>query len=363
MKKNLQTPVQTLLDELTSTGLDRGLQVAVYLKGELVVDAWSGVADHQTGRAVDGETLFPVFSVSKGMTATIIHQMAERGLLAYDRPIADVWPEFAANGKESITLRQALNHSSGIPHMPQGVGFSHLADWQKICAEVADLTPVFPPGSHAEYHAITYGWIVGEVACRVSGKTFPQLLHEQISSPLGLNDLYIGIPDAVASRVAVLEEKNLQTPDGDPFQSSSVPGWLGPLHAFMNRADMQRASIPASSGIMSARAIARHYAALLPGGVEGVELLSPARLREATQSQGLNNAEGEAASWALGYQRYEHYSMPDSEVKAFGHGGYGGSLGFGDAGRGLAVGVAKNFLNSGNAAERIYQVLVENLER
>lgn len=359
MKQNsLQTKIQDFLDRLTAGGTQRGLQVAVYQEGELVVDAWSGVADPATGEPVRGDTLFPVFSTSKGMAATLAHRAVERGLLSYDRPIAKVWPEFGANGKEKITLRQALNHSSGLPNMPTGIGFGDLADWEAMCRAVAGLAPVFPPGSRAQYHAITYGWIVGETVRRVDGRSFPQQLHEDIAVPLGVEeDLFIGIPGHVESRVAVLEEPDA-APPGDDAQPSPVPGWLGTLVSFMNRPDMRRACLPASTGIMTARAIARHYAALLPGGVDGVELLPPARVLEATAPQGLLIPEGTDSPWALGYARQPQCAIPGAERPAFGHGGYGGSMGFADPGRKLAVGLTRNAFNKENVNDLLLQVLL-----
>jgi len=354
----LQTKIQHFLDRLTSAGTQRGLQVAVYREGELVVDAWSGVADPRTGEPVRGDTLFPVFSTSKGMAATLAHQAVERGLLAYDRPIAEVWPEFGANGKEKITLRQALNHSSGLPNMPAGIGFPDLADWDAMCRAMAGMAPVFPPGSRAQYHAITYGWIVGETVRRVDGRSFPQHLHEAIAAPLGVeNGMFIGIPDPVESRVAYLEEPDVVPPQDDSTPSP-VPGWLGTLVSFMNRPDMRRACLPASTGIMTARAIARHYAALLPGGVDGVELLPPQRVREATAPQGLLNPEGTESAWALGYARQPQCSLPGAEVPAFGHGGYGGSMGFADPGRKLAVGLTRNGFNKENVNDLLLQELL-----
>lgn len=360
MSVSVQKTIQDLLDAMVAEGSERGVQVCVYQDGRLIVDAWSGVADFQSGRQVDGDTLFPIFSVTKGMAATIVHRVVERGLLSYDTPIAQAWPEFAQNGKDAITLSQGLNHSAGIPHMPQEIGFSDVADWNRICSAVAGLAPIFPPGSRTEYHAITFGWIVGEPACRVTGKSFPQLLEEEIAAPLELDGMYVGIPDKVAGRVAVLEEYNLPVPPEDPYQPSSVPGWLGPLHEFMNRPDMQRACIPGSSGIMNARSIARHYAALLPGGVDGIELLPPARVRGACDFKNPLDSQGEPPVWPLGYQLHDRYSV--SGEKAFGHGGYGGSMGFADPGRKLAVGIAKNLLNTGNTADRIFDALAAALE-
>ncbi|MDD5199138.1 MAG: serine hydrolase [Terrimicrobiaceae bacterium] len=344
---SIQNVIQSLLEQLTAdTGVagERGLQVAVYHDGELVVDAWAGIADHQTGKTVDGGTLFPAFSVIKGMAATVIHRLAERGILSYDAPIAELWPEFAAQGKEHITLRQGLNHTAGLPYMPTGIGYSELANWDRMCAAIADLTPAWPPGSHSEYHAITYGWIVGEPACRATGRSFPALMREEIAKPLGIEAMYLGIPDEVESRVALLEEYNEQFIPPNDAQPQSIPGWVQPLHTMMNRSDMRRACLPATSGIMNARAIARHYAALLPGGVDGVELLPPERIREAIAWQKLDGPSEGHSVRLLGYQ-----PMGTSEegvpVTMFGHGGYGGSTGFADLDRRLAVGVTKNLFN------------------
>ncbi|MFZ4682731.1 MAG: serine hydrolase domain-containing protein [Terrimicrobiaceae bacterium] len=362
MKNDAQTRIQNLLDRLTADGSQRGLQVAVYREGELIVDAWSGVSDHRTGASVRGDTLFPVFSVSKGMAATLAHQAVGRGLLTYDQPLSAIWPEFAAHGKEGITLRHALNHSAGVPHLPQGIGFADLADWDRMSAAVAQLVPVSEPGSRAEYHAITYGSLVGEAVRRADGRSFSRLLREEIAVPLGLEGMYVGIPNDVESRVAFLEEYDL-APPADDSQPSSVPAWLGPLHAFMNRPDMRRACLPASSGIMNARAIARHYAALLPGGVEGIELLPPGAVREATAWQGLKNPQGEDSPFALGYQMLPGLSAPGSAGAPFGHGGYGGSLGFAEMGSRLAVGLTRNLFNKQNVADLVVAELNATFEK
>lgn len=355
---NDDTPkrIQDLLDKLTAEGAERGVQMTVYRDGELFVDAWAGVADHRSGELVNGDTLFPVFSVTKGVTATIVHQAVEKGLLSYDMPIAEVWPEFAAHGKGHITLRQGLNHSAGIPHVPHRVDFEDFGNWDKMCAAVADLAPVFPAGSRVEYHAITYGWIVAEPVCRVTGKTFPQLLKEQIAEPIGEPGMYAGdLPEEALSRVAHLEEYELDPPPADPLAPSSVPGWIGPLHAFMNRRDMRQACLPASTGIMSARAIAKHYAALLPGGVDGVELLSQDRIRLALEPQGLLKESGEEGTWRLGYHGYKDQAPPGSERVAFGHAGYGGSLGFADPNRRIAVGITRNLLDGDESVKLLLQ--------
>jgi len=360
--KDVQATMQGVLDRCVAEGRERGVQLTAYLNGELIVDAWAGVADAETGRLVDGETLFPVFSVSKGITATIIHLLAERGMLSYDMPIAMVWPEFAAQGKGSITVRHVLSHTAGVPMMPQGIGYRELVDWDTMCADIAKLHPISAPGAEHCYHALTYGWLMGEVAQRVDGRPFSQLLHDEIRVPLGLTDsLFMGIPDAVEPRVAVLEEycspNEPVLPDDNMPQS--IPGWIQPLSTMMNRSDTRRACLPAATGIFTARALARHYAALLPGGVDGVELLPPHRVRQVTQPQlPTDNPMAEPIScYSLGYQRFSDACLP-----VFGHGGHGGSIGFADLTYGLAVGLTKNRFSPNYAHDEIVQALRDALD-
>lgn len=205
--KNVQQHMQQVLEQLVEEGRERGVQLTAYLDGELLVDAWAGIDDVATGRPVDGETLFPVFSVTKGVAATLIHLLVERGKLTYDTPIAEVWPEFSAHGKDGITVRHALSHTAGLPYMPPGIGYAEVVDWQAMCTAIAQLHPVTPPGVQTYYHAVTYSWLVGEVAQRVDGRPFAQQLEEEICRPLGITgSMFVGIPDEVEPRVAVLED-------------------------------------------------------------------------------------------------------------------------------------------------------------
>jgi CubicO group peptidase (beta-lactamase class C family) len=345
---------------LVREGHERGIQLAAYLDGKLVVDAFAGVADPTTNRPVDGETLFPVFSVTKGIAATLMHLLVERGKVAYDTPIAKYWPEFAAHGKGGITVRHALNHTAGLPFMPMGIGYREICNWDAMCAAMARLEPVSPPGDQMAYHAVTYGWLVGEVMRRADGRLFARMLSDEICAPLGIRDLFVGIPDAVESRVAVLDEvfEPGKEPSLDDSKPRDVPGWMQPLHTMMNRPDSRRACIPASNGIMSARALARHYAALLPGGVDGVELLPASRVREATQLQKPRlRPDAEPPLRGLGYMVGTNISEFGASPTAFGHGGYGGALGFADPARRLAVGLTKNLYSAKGAQGRVLNEL------
>jgi CubicO group peptidase (beta-lactamase class C family) len=337
MAKNLQDTIQSLLNSYVAEGKQRGAQVAVYLEGQLVVDAWGGIADVRTGRPVEGDTVFPVFSTTKGIFATVIHILAERGRLDYDTPIAAYWPEFAAHGKEAITLRHALSHTSGVPYMPEGVTLEQISDWDFMCAALADMNPSSSAGAKQVYHPVTYGWLLGEVARRVEGRHVPQLLKEEICEPLGMSGLYCGIPAELEPETAFLELiPNPPVEAGPP--PHGVSPCMQPLHEWMNCAESRRTPQPGSTGIMSARAVARHYAALLPGGVDGVELLPPERVRLAMAEQvPTGGYEKGSGRWGLGYGLGLWGS-----ASAFGSAGHGGSTGYIELPRRLAVGITRN---------------------
>lgn len=358
---DIQQHMQNCLDDAVRTGREQGIQLAVYVDGKLVVDAWAGTAD-DAGTPVHGDTLFPVFSVTKGFAATLAHLMAERGKISYDTSVADVWPEFAAHGKSKIQFKHILGHSSGLPYMPLGIGYHEINNWRMMCNAIADMNPVWPAGEQVMYHAVTFSWLVGEVIQRVSGQSFAEFLKQEISIPLGVtNNLFVGIPDSVEPRVALLNEifDPGKEPHVDDTRPQAIPGWLQPLHTMMNRPDTRRACIPASNGIMTARALAKHYAALLPGGVDGVELLPPERIRQATRLTVPTGNMPSPLRMSLGYILGE--GSTDAYVTSFGHGGYGGSNGFADPTHRLAVGLTKNLFSSKSAHGDILAQLKKEL--
>jgi CubicO group peptidase (beta-lactamase class C family) len=283
MRNDLQQQVQEAIDELVATGAERGLQVAVYRHGELVVDAVAGVADPATGRRVTSDTPFFSFSIGKGVASTVLHVLAERGALRYDTPIVELWPEFGAHGKETATVRHALSQSAGVPGLPAGLTIADLCDWEKMCALIADAEPWWQPGTKIGYHALTFGYIVGEIIRRAAGKRLSQVLYEEVAGPLGVGDeLFFSVPESERGRLARLEdaeggqERRAAPPADSPLLKLGPPE--ATTAAFGNRADVLAAEIPAG-GTVTARAVARMYAALL-GEVDGVRLISPERLRE-----------------------------------------------------------------------------------
>jgi CubicO group peptidase (beta-lactamase class C family) len=242
--------------------------------------------------------------------------------------------------------------------MPTGIGHAELCNWETMCAAIADLKPISPPGMVYAYHAITYSWTVCEVARRVDGRPFAQMLHDEICVPLHITqEMFVGIPDEAEPRVAILEAKDdpsANQPLPHDATPQAIPALVQPLHVWMNRPDARRACIPASNGIMTARAIARHYAALLPGGVDGIELLPPERIRLATEPQWPGNHQ--PGSPPPGHRLGYGVGTPFSAT-GFGHGGYGGSIGFADVEPGLAFGFTRNRFVSDTSLPRIVETL------
>jgi len=353
MQSGLNDIVQIVLDELVSSGVELGLQVAAFVNGELVVDCWAGVADEATGRLVDGDTLFTSWSTTKGFVATCVHLLAERGRIAYDTPIAHYWPEFAAAGKEAVTVRQALSHTAGVPQMPDGVTPEMLTNWDAMVAAIAGHELLWEPGTKFGYHAFTFGWILGELVQRVDGRPIAQFAREELCAPLGIDDFFLGISDSEEPRVAPLESALPPSPEDLPeIERQIAPPEVTTAEVF-NRPDVRRAVIPGAGGIMTARAVARHYAMLAGGGMlHGVWLLSPERVDEirTPQTEHLLDLFGAKDVMGLGYKlggnAAEGRAPAMGEPGTFGHAGHGGSLGFADPARGLAFGLTKNRLRA-----------------
>jgi CubicO group peptidase (beta-lactamase class C family) len=351
MNHQANEKVRLRLEQLVGNGEELGLQVAAYHRGRLVIDAWAGLAETATRRKVDGDTLFTVFSTTKGILYGAIHLLAERGKLGYDKRVARYWPAFAANGKAGITVAQVLDHSAGVPQMPDGLTVEDLCSWNRMCAALAELHPLWEPGSRTGYHGYSNGWILGEVLRRIDGRPVPQFVREEICGPLGLKSLFLGIPDSVEARVALLVDAPPPDPARafPPLMERAIPPYLPAAAVLFNRPEVRRACIPAAGGIMNARDLARYYASLTPSGADGIHLLSAPRVALATRERrrdldqciGLEIRKG--LGWFLPGPNAE--GIPDS-TGAFGHPGAGGSVGYADPARDLAVGFAKTLLVS-----------------
>ena len=279
IRPDANAKVQAAIDVAIREGREIGLQVAAYLGEELVVDAWGGLADPASGRNVEGDTLFNVYSVTKAVAATALHLQADRGLIQYDAPIAHYWPEYATNGKGKTTVRDALTHRACIPQMPEAVTPELMCDWSWMTEQIAQLTPLAEPGTKTLYLSMTFGWIIGELVRRTDPqrRSLGRFVREEIAQPLGIEDLWIGIPDRVEPRVAKQIDAMIPVPAEylPPLFLASMPQQVALTPVAFERPDVRRAEVAGVGGIFTARSEARFWAMLAnDGALNGVRILS-----------------------------------------------------------------------------------------
>ena len=348
---------------------DVGAACCVYVAGRPVVDIWAGTADAVTGRPWERDTLQLVFSTTKGATAVCAHLLAQRGALDLDAPIATVWPEFAANGKDAISLRTVMSHRAGLAAIDGDLTLADVLAWDPVVEAIAAQAPNWEPGTLHGYHVRSYGFIVGEVVRRVTGRTIGRFFSDEIATPLGL-DFWIGLPAAEEARVAaiVLPHPGIRELMAAFYPPGSLPGraMAGPSNLFAyddmwNEPALHAAELPSSNGIGTARAIARMYAATvgpLDGGLgDGVRLLDDTTIADAARerSDGPDLITGMPLRIATGFMLAPTLG-PSAPVHAFGHSGAGGSLGLADPDSGIGFGYVMNRMVLGDVdlrADRI----------
>lgn len=342
-----------------------GAQLCVYRKGLPVVDVWTG-RDTANGRPYDGDTLTVLMSCTKGAVAVCVHKLVERGELDLVTPIGRWWPEFAQNGKDGVTLAHVLTHASGLFGYEVGGGMDGRSalDWDRATGALASMRPYWPPGSAYLYHFITYGFLIGEVVRRATGKTIGRQFAELVAEPLGL-DLWIGLPQDQQHRVAPHLAPTARQSRADVLKTFAALGIHPDNHLIQGLAETMEstnelidimmtpegraAEIPAGNGVGNARALARMYAACI-GEVGGVRLLRPETVEAARtpQTDGIGGPAplptappGDAQRFGLGFELPRRL-IPMLGQGSFGHPGAGGRIGFADPECGFAVGYACN---------------------
>ena len=333
---------------------DVGAAFSLYHRGVKVVDLWGGVADEETGRPWAEDSIVLVFSSTKGATAICAHLLAQRGELDLDAPVAEYWPEFAAAGKQDIPVRWLLSHEVGLPVFDNPMTAEEWLSWEAPVKALAAQRPVWEPGTAHGYHAGTYGWLVGEVVRRISGKSVGTFFADEVAGPLGL-DFWIGLPENEESRVVPMIGIDLQDSDVDEqalterrrtlLETARDPDSLLNRPSTTTAPDMNSrafhaAEIPAGNGITDARSLARMYASLIGDGVDGVRLLNDETVARASteQANGRDEVMGIETRFGLGFSLDGTYGGES----AFGHGGAGGSLGFADPKAEIAFGYVMN---------------------
>jgi CubicO group peptidase (beta-lactamase class C family) len=349
-----------------------GAACCVYRGGEPVVDLWGGTTTAGGEVPYTDRTLQMVASATKGALAIVAHRLTERGELDLDAPVVRYWPEFAAEGKADLPVRWLLSHQAGLPALHRVLSAQDIAGWTVPVAALAAEPPAWAPGTDHGYHAITYGWLVGEVVNRVTGATCGQVFAEEVARPLGL-DLHIGLPPAEHHRVAPLIPAP-PPPDGRSdeltarlLDPDSIAHWafLIPtgLFTIMNDPVVWAAELPAANGMGTAHALARLYAAVI-GEVDGVRLLAPGSVARATEEQcrGIDRVVGYETAYALGFQLPFPF-RPMAGPGSFGHYGLGGSVGFAHPGHGFTFGYTVNQMGPGTPADRRSVPLVDAVVR
>jgi CubicO group peptidase (beta-lactamase class C family) len=314
-----------------------GAACAVYRGGKLIADLWGGLADPATGRPWQRDTITLVFSAAKGPTATCINRLVEAGRLDVDIPVARYWPEFGCNGKEGITTRQVLSHRAGLAAVDGDLTLEEVLAWDPVVEAIAAQAPNWEPGSEHGYHARSFGWILGELVRRITGKSIGALIADEIAAPLGLR-YWVGLPAELLADCATLVPPEggsnavaeLLGADSLTARVMGGPSDLFGYNEMWNRPDVLAAEMPSSNGVGDARSLARFYAALV-GEVDGVRLLGEEQLARACelQSRGPDKVIFHETCFGLGYG-LQPALAPRAGPNSFGHPGAGGALAFAD---------------------------------
>jgi CubicO group peptidase (beta-lactamase class C family) len=366
---DFQRVADALERQLPRAGRGGGAAVCVYHRGEKVVDCWGGSRD-EDGNPWQEDTLSVSYSTSKGVASTMVHILVDRGLIDYEDPVCEVWPEFAASGKHEITLRHLLCHEAGLYDIRSVVDHAgRMLDWRYMAEALADAAPAHEPGASHGYHALTYGWLVGELVQRLTGKPYAEALESEIAQPLGLDGLFVGLPAHQMHRRARLILPDIMKRGGSAIDrveryangmkrllrlarirvdavamaQALIPRGMDEVD--FNSEEFVSASIPAANGMFTARSLARMYAMLANDGeLNGVRLLRRETVWHATevQNRGVGRVIPLPMHWRLGYHRVPTFGprVPNG----FGHFGFGGSGAWADPDRELAVALT---LNSG----------------
>lgn len=341
-----------------------GAAVAVYAGGDLVVDLWGGIADPGAQSAWQQDTLSVIFSCSKGIVTLCVYALVQDGLLELDAPVARYWPDFAQNGKGAITVRTALSHQGGLPTVEAKLSFEQVLAWTPVIDALAAQAPRWEPGTGFFYHALTFGWLGGEIIRRVSGQMPGDFLQSRFAGPLGL-DTWIGLPADQLNRLAPVIDA---TPSTDPDvlaeqatfalteastigqRAVSLDGALmppaGSWAAAFNRPALAQAQLPGGNGISTARGLAGLYSAAVHGPDR---FLSADSVSDAVvvRSEGAPLFAGQPGDrWGTGFVVSTADTGPLLGPRSFGHGGAGGKAAFGDDGHDVGFAYLNNWMGT-----------------
>ncbi|KAJ0556013.1 putative carboxylesterase [Helianthus annuus] len=414
VNSEVEAKLRALLVQLGYADKILGIQVCAYKDGNVIIDTAAGVLGNYDPSPVQPDTLFPVFSVTKGVTAGILHWLVDKGKVKLEEKVANIWPEFSSNRKDLIKVHHVLNHTSGLQNALSSLVQDNpmvLCDWEECLKRVAMVAPESEPGQQQLYHYLSYGWLCGGIIQHASKRKFQDILEEAMVHPLNVEgELYIGIPQGVESRLATLTldtndlNKLAEVSSPTSISSSSSPPMfqfdiLAGLVPFFNTLNVRRAILPAANGHCSARALARYYATLLDGGVVPPPHSSlsqpplgshPHHPKDTSNNKkhggnsktnNLNDFKIFSSQKAklhdsfLGIGDYENLALPngdfglgfkrvcskDGSLIGFGHSGLGGSTAYCDISNRFAISVTLNKLSFGSVTRDIIQFVCSEL--
>src|SRR5262245_9533500 len=355
-------PVRDAFERNLAGGREVGAAVAVYQRGRPVVALSGGSFDEAGSRPYTDDTLQLVFSTTKGIAALAVALCVERGLLDYDAPVVDCWPEFGAAGKERITVAQLLSHQAGLPVVDGSLTMDQVLDWDHMVGRLAAQAPIWEPGTAHGYHAVTFGWLAGELVRRVDpkGRTLGGVVADELTGRIGA-EAWIGLPEEHEVRVSPLVTS---PPQADPAVVALMRQLLGPDSltgraiflggaftlgdAVWNSPRLHAAEVPAANGIATATALARLYAAAI-GEVDGVRLLHPATIERAGTAVTPKDEPDQVlvfpTTFGMGFMTSGMFT-PMLGPGSFGHPGAGGSLAFGYPEAEIGFGYVMNRMDS-----------------
>nr|XP_043629095.1 uncharacterized protein LOC122600448 [Erigeron canadensis] len=401
VNSDVETKLRRFLVELGNANKILGIQVCAYKDGEVIIDTAAGVLGKDDPRPVQPDTLFPCFSATKGVTAGMVHWLADKGKLKLEENVTNFWPEFGTNGKDQIKVNHILNHTAGLHNVLATIPEDDptlFCNFDECLKHIAVAAPETEPGHFQFYHSLSYGWLCGGIIEKASGKKFQEILEEAFVRPLNVEgEFYIGIPPGVESRLATvtIDEnviswyvKLLETTDA--ISSKRSFSTISNIVKISNTLDVRRAIIPGGNGQFSARALARYYATLVDGGVVPPRHSSslpplgsyphnpmfPSRKTDEVETNIFNNSKENTHDAFLGRGDYKDLILPngmfglgfrrvktaDGSIIGFGHAGFGGSTGYCDINNRFVIGVTFNKLHSGDLTGEIVRFLCSELD-
>ena len=325
--------VEELFNQQIETGVHPGAALAVYRHGLPVLDLYNGLADEETGKPVSEDTMFVLYSSTKGVTSACLHILWERGKFDWDDTVASYWPGFAQKGKETVTIRHVMTHQSGFPDTPSHMTWERWHDWDAAVEAMEQIPLDYKPGRVIAYHPRNFGWVVGELVRRIDGRPIDQFVREEITGPLSIEEFHLGIDPSMEGRVSKLHAME------DCDRTSQVN--------IYNRPEVHTAVLPAGGGIATARGLARFYAMMAGGGtLDGVTTMKPETVAAVTeqQSEGLDHSLDRNVKRSLGLSLGDPRSAApgNEDIRTFGHAGSGTSIGWANPDLGLAFAYITN---------------------